>query len=105
MSIESNGKLTHKKMKFVPEIKFTKLFINGQFVDSISGFYSSLFICPFPYLFSNSAASASKLQSGSGVLRGAAFLWLNSRICNWWHGGAKSGHHFFNDEPILIICC
>ncbi|KAL8094085.1 hypothetical protein AgCh_035820 [Apium graveolens] len=35
MTAESNGKLTLKKM--IPEIKFTKLFINGEFVDSISG--------------------------------------------------------------------
>lgn len=35
MTGESNGKLVVKKM--IPEIKFTKLFINGQFVDSLSG--------------------------------------------------------------------
>ncbi|KAK1396881.1 hypothetical protein POM88_006744 [Heracleum sosnowskyi] len=41
-SEESNGKLTEstpKKMILIPEIKFTKLFINGQFVDSISSSY------------------------------------------------------------------
>lgn len=35
MNGESNGKLTLRKMR--PEIKFTKLFINGEFVDSLSG--------------------------------------------------------------------
>lgn len=32
---QSNGKLEHSVK--IPEIKFTKLFINGEFVDSISG--------------------------------------------------------------------
>ncbi|WOG94393.1 hypothetical protein DCAR_0313688 [Daucus carota subsp. sativus] len=35
MTGESNGKLTVKEM--IPEIKFTKLFINGLFVQSLSG--------------------------------------------------------------------
>ena len=35
MNGESNGKLTVKEM--IPEIKFTKLFINGLFVQSLSG--------------------------------------------------------------------
>ncbi|KAI8021046.1 Aldehyde dehydrogenase family 2 member C4 [Camellia lanceoleosa] len=34
MADESNGSETFVK---IPEIKFTKLFINGDFVDSISG--------------------------------------------------------------------
>lgn len=36
MAAISNG--SAKKHVKVPEIKFTKLFINGQFVDSVSGF-------------------------------------------------------------------
>lgn len=51
MSGESNGKLTEstaKNMKWIPKIKFTKLFINGQFVDSISGSISSFLSSSLP---------------------------------------------------------
>ncbi|KMT03022.1 hypothetical protein BVRB_8g195850 [Beta vulgaris subsp. vulgaris] len=36
MATQSNGNLTSSSIK-LPEIKFTKLFINGDFVDAISG--------------------------------------------------------------------
>ncbi|CAI9100306.1 OLC1v1037279C1 [Oldenlandia corymbosa var. corymbosa] len=36
MAIESNGKKTEFSV-MIPDVKFTKLFINGNFVDSVSG--------------------------------------------------------------------
>jgi hypothetical protein len=35
----------------IPTIKFTKLFINGEFIDSISGFHFSLFLVKLLYTF------------------------------------------------------
>lgn len=46
MTGESNGHAEKSKI-MIPEVKFTKLFINGEFVDSISGnlsFYFLLYI-------------------------------------------------------------
>lgn len=36
MGAETKGNLDY--LTKIPEIKFTKLFINGEFVDSVSGF-------------------------------------------------------------------
>lgn len=36
MGAETKGNLDY--LAKIPEIKFTKLFINGEFVDSVSGF-------------------------------------------------------------------
>lgn len=44
------GKMNSKNFRKIPNIKFTKLFINGEFVDSISG--SSL-INNYPPTFIN----------------------------------------------------
>ncbi|KAG8382012.1 hypothetical protein BUALT_Bualt05G0032200 [Buddleja alternifolia] len=37
MAGESNGNVETSMMKMIPRIKFTKLFINGEFIDSTSG--------------------------------------------------------------------
>ncbi|KAF8407029.1 hypothetical protein HHK36_006154 [Tetracentron sinense] len=41
MAIHSNG--SSENIIKIPEIKFTKLFINGEFVDSVSGFFFLFF--------------------------------------------------------------
>jgi len=38
MAGESNGSLAPSSTIKIPEIKFTKLFINGEFIDAVSGF-------------------------------------------------------------------
>lgn len=41
MGGETNGDV-EKSTIMIPQVKFTKLFINGKFVDSISGMYTLL---------------------------------------------------------------
>lgn len=52
----SNGNGTARVV--VPEIKFTKLFINGEFVDAASGTYNI-------YMFVNIARSSTSLMASS----------------------------------------
>lgn len=80
MTGESNGKLVVKKM--IPEIKFTKLFINGDFVDSLSGL--SFFPCFFHFhialftltlmVFTHAYASLLKFCYLVGVLKNNNYM-------------------------------
>jgi len=45
MAGESNGRFAPSPIPGIPEIKFTKLFINGEFLDAVSGLSLSPSLC------------------------------------------------------------
>lgn len=61
---KSNGGATAK----LPEIKFTKLFINGQFLDAVSGF--------FPFFTLNFTASNVDFIAEEQIIQITPFLIL-----------------------------
>jgi hypothetical protein len=58
IDMASNGNGDGTARVVVPEIKFTKLFINGEFVDAASGTYNI-------YMFVNIARSSTSLMASS----------------------------------------
>ena len=50
MGSDYGGKITECVVKNMPAIKYTKLFINGEFVDSASGYYFLFLLYIYVYI-------------------------------------------------------